>query len=79
MKATLEYQIPEEDHELRAAINASRYRAAVAEFDEFMRKLYNKGAGYYGQPGIIGVKGGVLIDWMWERWRDAVDELDDIS
>jgi len=79
MKATLEYQIPEEDFELRAAINAMRYRAAVAEFDETMRKLFNKGPEYFGQPDIDGIYGSVTIVWLWEKWRDAVDDIDDMK
>ena len=37
MKAVLEFDLPEDNHDFQAAINGSNYRSAIWEFDQLLR------------------------------------------
>lgn len=37
MKATIEFNLPEEDEEFKVAVNGFRYCAALDDMDEFLR------------------------------------------
>jgi hypothetical protein len=43
MKATLEFNVPEEDNEFRLAINGGKYLSALLEFKSILRNLIKHG------------------------------------
>ena len=40
MIATLEFELPEEREDFENAVNAGKFRCAIAEFDNFLRYRY---------------------------------------
>ena len=43
MKATLEFDLPEDSYDHNTAINAGKYRSALYEIDEMCRRLLKYG------------------------------------
>ena len=53
MTATLNYSLPEEEVEFRTAANAMALRAAVQEFDNWLRGIVKHGSALMATPEII--------------------------
>lgn len=64
MKATLEFNIPEENSEFLHATNAGRYLSALCEFDERLRGLRKHG------------EEKTLAEDLIRAWFDAIENLD---
>ena len=49
MKATLEFNLPDEEEEFRNAINGTRYRTVLSHLDECMRTILK----YDDPPDVV--------------------------
>ena len=66
MKAILEFNLPEEQEDLKDALKAPNYLLALQEFDKFIFRV-NKYVDTIPQEHL---------DLIQEKWSDCIDGLD---
>jgi len=70
MKATLEFDLPDEQGEYQDVLDAQKNAAIVHEWNEIMVKLYNKGFEYFGLDGSTTDE---VVEWICKKWFDTRD------
>lgn len=56
MKATLEFTLPKEDAEYRAAIQGQSLKSAISDYDNRMRSILKHGLSKYTDAELSGVE-----------------------
>ena len=78
MKATLEFDLPDEREEYQDVLNAAKNATIVFDFNEIMVKLYNKGAEYFGLEcadyDLADLAVTDLTEWICKMWFETRDE-----
>jgi len=70
MKATIEFNLPDDASEHRLAINGQKYWSVLYEFNEELRRLMK-----HGLPENIKTAQGAFEEIL-RRWRDETEEID---